>query len=41
MLKSLRALCLLAVALASHSLLMAQALPAGLTSVRSVEGIDE
>src|SRR5205085_4778973 len=31
----------LVVALASHSLLMAQALPAGLTSVRSVEGIDE
>ena len=40
MLKPLRVLCLLA-ALASPTLLIAQTLPAGVTSVRSVEGIDE
>ena len=40
MLKPLRVLCLLA-ALSSPAVLIAQTLPAGVTSVRSVEGIDE
>ncbi len=41
MLKSLRALCLLAALASSTLLIAAPALPAGVRSVRSVEGIDE